>query len=60
MKKFAGWTPNSGMASVYVHLSGKDLELLERGEERSLEEALLLAKFLRNERKILIPRIAIV
>ena len=26
LKKFAGWTPNSGMASVYVHLSGKDLD----------------------------------
>jgi hypothetical protein len=26
LKKFAGWTPNSGMASVYVNLSGKDLD----------------------------------
>jgi len=25
LKKFAGWTPNSNMASVYVHLSGKDV-----------------------------------
>jgi len=26
LKKFAGWTPDSRMASVYVHLSGKDLD----------------------------------
>ena len=25
LKKFAGWTPNSNMASVYVHLSGTDV-----------------------------------
>ena len=25
LKKFAGWTPNSNMASVYVHLSGSDV-----------------------------------
>lgn len=26
LKLFAGWTPDSKMASVYVHLSGKDLD----------------------------------
>jgi len=26
LKKYFGWTPNSGMASVYVHLSGADLD----------------------------------
>lgn len=26
LKVFAGWTPSSRMASVYVHLSGKDLD----------------------------------
>lgn len=26
LKKFAGWTPASRMASVYVHLAGKDLD----------------------------------
>jgi len=26
LKKFAGWTPDSRMASVYVHLAGKDLD----------------------------------
>ena len=26
LKVFAGWTPNSNMAGVYVHLSGKDLD----------------------------------
>lgn len=26
LKTFAGWTPDSRMASVYVHLSGKDLD----------------------------------
>ncbi len=25
LKKFSGWTPNSNMASVYVHLSGADV-----------------------------------
>lgn len=25
LKKFAGWTPNSNMASIYVHLSGSDV-----------------------------------
>jgi len=26
LKKFAGWTPDSRMASVYIHLAGKDLD----------------------------------
>lgn len=26
LKLFAGWTPDSKMASIYVHLSGKDLD----------------------------------
>jgi len=26
LKKFAGWTPDSRMAAVYVHLAGKDLD----------------------------------
>jgi len=26
LKKFAGWQPNSQMTSVYIHLSGRDLE----------------------------------
>lgn len=25
LKKFAGWTPDSGMASTYIHLSGQDV-----------------------------------
>ncbi|MGH9910340.1 MAG: hypothetical protein ACRD32_06830, partial [Nitrososphaerales archaeon] len=34
LKKFAGWTPDSGMPSVYIHMSGKELDeplLLQHG-----------------------------
>lgn len=34
LKKFAGWTPDSNMPSVYIHLSGKELDeplLLQHG-----------------------------
>ena len=34
LKKFAGWTPDSSMPSVYIHLSGKELDeplLLQHG-----------------------------
>ena len=41
LKIFAGWTPDSGMASVYVHLSGRDAEkavLRAYGFEEAVKE----------------------
>jgi len=45
LKYYAGWTPDSRMASVYVHLSGRDLDPeilalhgIETGEEEAPEE----------------------
>jgi len=41
LKKFAGWTPDSKMAAIYIHLSGRDLdEEIARlhGEAPAVEE----------------------
>lgn len=44
LKKFAGWTPNSPMAGIYVHLAGRDLDnaLLE-AHDREPQEPIKLA-----------------
>lgn len=58
LKKFAGWTPNSNMASVYVHLSGKDVSdkilqnagLIDRDEIRNGKNILQAVKCPRCEK----------
>lgn len=57
LKKFAGWTANSRMASVYVHLSGNDVSnkilanagLIETGQEKP-EKTLMSIKCPRCEK----------